>query len=136
MKWVLVLESSEVDREYLAKIIDRLGYSLFRANSTEEALRFMNQSLPDAFIVGEGISDHDPIDLVRKIKEDRILSSQPLLLMTSNSDPQFHQGQGRPDTRRSYSGPCPYENSSLAWNCAFQTTAGCVSVLPCLFQCK
>ena len=91
MKWVLVIESSEVDREYIAKIIDRLGYKLFSARSGEEAMHFMNQSLPDTLIMGERIPDYDPIDLALKIKEDRILSSPPMLLMTSNPDHLFHE---------------------------------------------
>ena len=91
MKWVLVVESSEIDREYLARIIDRLGYKLFTAKSGEEALHFMNQSLPNTLIMGERIPDYDPMELGRKIKEDRILSSPPMLLMTSNPDQFFHE---------------------------------------------
>ncbi len=91
MKWVLVVESSDVDREYLARIIERLGYKLFSAKSGEEALHFMNQSLPNTLIMGERISDYDPMELGRTIKEDRILSSPPMLLMTSNPDHLFHE---------------------------------------------
>ena len=91
MKWVLVVESSEIDREYLARIIDRLGYKLFSAKSGEEALHFMNQSLPNTLIMGERIPDYDPMELGRTIKEDRILSSPPMLLMTSNPDQFFHE---------------------------------------------
>lgn len=91
MKWVLVVESSEIDREYLGRIIDRLGYKLFSAKSGEEALHFMNQSLPNTLIMGERISDYDPMDLGRIIKEDPILSNPPMLLMTSNSDQFFHE---------------------------------------------
>ena len=91
MKWVLLLESSEVDREYLSKVIYRLGYSLFRAQSAQEALRFMNQSLPDALVVGERIPDHDPIELGRLISEDPLLSAAPRLLLTSTKDQRFHE---------------------------------------------
>jgi CheY-like chemotaxis protein len=91
MKWVLVIESSEVDRDYLARIIDRLGYKLYSAKNGEEAMHFMNQSLPDTLIMGERILDYDPLELGRKIKEDRILSSPPMLLMTSNPDQLFHE---------------------------------------------
>jgi uncharacterized protein (TIGR02266 family) len=86
MKWVLVIESSEVDRDYLERIIDRLGYKLYSAGTGEEAIHLMNQSLPDTLIMGERIADYDPMDLGRLIKEDRILSSPPMLLLTSNSD--------------------------------------------------
>ncbi len=91
MKWVLIVESSEIDREYLARIIERLGYKLFSAKSGEEALHFMNQSLPNTLIMGERIPDYDPLELGRTIKEDRILSSPPMLLMTSNTDQFFHK---------------------------------------------
>ena len=91
MKWVLIIESSEVDREYLGRIIDRLGYQLYSARNGEEALHFMNQSLPDTLVMGERIADSDPLDLARRIKEDRILSSPPMLLMTSNSEHLFQE---------------------------------------------
>jgi len=91
MKWVLVVESSDIDREYLARIIERLGYNLFSAKSGQEALHFMNQSLPNALILGEAMPDYDPLELGHKIKEDRILSSPPMLLMTSNPDHFFHE---------------------------------------------
>jgi CheY-like chemotaxis protein len=86
MKWVLVIEPSEVDRAYLERIITRLGYQLFAAKSGEEALHFMSQSLPNTIIVGERIPDYDPLELCRLIKEDRILSSPPMLLMSSTTD--------------------------------------------------
>jgi CheY-like chemotaxis protein len=91
MKWVLVVESSEVDSEYLKKIISRLGYQLYSAKNGKEAMHYMNQSLPDAIIVGEQIPDYDPVDLGRAIKEDSILSSLPMLLMSSNRDPLFNE---------------------------------------------
>ena len=91
MKWVLVVESSEVDREYLGRIIERLGYKLFTAKNGEEALHLMNQSLPNTLILGERIPDYDPMELGRTIKEDRILSSPPMLLMTSKRDEIFQE---------------------------------------------
>jgi CheY-like chemotaxis protein len=86
MKWVLVIEPSEVDKAYLERIITRLGYQVFTAKSGEEALHFMTQSLPDTIIVGERIPDYDPIELAKHIKENRILSSPPMLLMSSSAD--------------------------------------------------
>ena len=94
MKWVLVLEDSEVDREYLGRVIERLGYKLFLAGSGEEAIQLMGQSLPDTFVVGEHIPDYDPLTLVRTIKGNRILADTPLLLMTSNNDASFLEKAG------------------------------------------
>lgn len=86
MKWVLVIEPSEADRAYLERIIARLGYHLYSAKSGEEALHFMSQSLPNTIIVGEHLSDYDPIEFCRLIKENRILSCPPMLLMSSSTD--------------------------------------------------
>jgi len=86
MKWVLVIEPSEVDRSYLERIISRLGYQLYAAKSGEEALHYMSQSLPNTIIVGEHLPDYNPMEFCRHIKEDRILSSPPLLLMSSSTD--------------------------------------------------
>jgi len=86
MKWVLVIEPSEVDRSYLERIITRLGYQLYAARTGEEALHYMSQSIPDTIIVGEQVPDFDPLELCRRLKEDPILSTPPLLLMSSSAD--------------------------------------------------
>ena len=91
MKWVLVIEPSEVDRAYLERIITRLGYQLYTARSGEEALHYMSQSIPDTIVVGERLADYDPIELCRHIKTDPILSSPPLLLLSSSSDEIYKQ---------------------------------------------
>lgn len=89
MKWVLVIEPSETDRAYLERIISRLGYQLYAAKSGQEALHYMNQSLPNTMIVSEHISDYDPLEFCRHIKEDSILSCPPMLLMSSSTDDQY-----------------------------------------------
>ncbi|MDF1534885.1 MAG: PilZ domain-containing protein [bacterium] len=91
MKWVLVIEASEMDREYLERVIGRLGYQIYSAISGEEAIHFMNQSLPHALVVGERIPDCDPLDLGRTIRKDRILSGPPMLLMSSRKDHLFNE---------------------------------------------
>ena len=89
MKWVLVIEPSEEYRTYLGRIITRLGYQLYAARTGEEALHFLSQSLPNTVIIGESLSDHDPMELCRHIKEDSLLSSLPMLLMSSRTDEVF-----------------------------------------------
>ena len=86
MKWVLVIEPSEVDGAYLERIIGQLGYQLYTARSGEEALHYLSQSLPNTIIVGERLPDYDPMELCRHIKADRMLSSPPMMLMSSSTD--------------------------------------------------
>ena len=89
MKWVLVIEPSEVDRAYLERIITRLGYQIYAAKSGQEALHYMGQSLPNTIIVSEHLSDYDPLELCRQMKDDSILSCPPMLLMSSSSDDRY-----------------------------------------------
>jgi len=89
MKWVLIIEPSEVDRAYLERIISRLGYQIYSAANSREALHYMSQSLPNTIVVGEHLPDTDPLAFCRLIKEDRILASPPMLLMSSNTDEIF-----------------------------------------------
>jgi two-component system cell cycle response regulator DivK len=89
VKWVLVIEPSEVDRSYLERIITRLGYQLYCARTGEEALHFMTQSLPDTIVVGPRIPDYDPLELARRIKDDAVLSNPPMLLMSSSADESY-----------------------------------------------
>lgn len=94
MKWVLLIESSNVDRAYIERIITRLGYQLYAARTGAEALHFLSQSIPNTIIVGERMSDHDPLEFCRHIKEDRILSCPPMLLMSSSTD-EFYRSSAR-----------------------------------------
>jgi CheY-like chemotaxis protein len=89
MKWVLIVEPSGMEREYLEKIISQLGYQLYTAKNGKEALHYMNQSLPNTVIVGECLSDYDPIEFCRHVKSDYLLSSPPMLLMNSWADPIY-----------------------------------------------
>jgi len=87
MKWVLVIEPSETDRSYLERIVTRLGYQLYAAGSAREALHYMSQSLPNTIIVGERLPDMDALEFCSLIREDRILASPPMLLLSANRDP-------------------------------------------------
>ena len=89
MKWVLIIEPSGMEREYLEKIISQLGYQLYTARNGKEALHYMNQSLPSTIIVGECLSDYDPIEFCRHIKADHLLSNPPMLLMNSSADETY-----------------------------------------------
>ncbi len=86
MKWVLIIEPSQTEREYLQRIVGRLGYRLFTAQNGRQGLYYAQQSLPNAIIVGEGIRDYTPMELCRIFKEDPSLSSAPILHISASGD--------------------------------------------------
>ncbi|MDF1535487.1 MAG: response regulator [bacterium] len=86
MKWVLIVEPSEFDFNYLNRVITRLGYRTFRASSAEESIHLLGESLPDAIICGDKLPDKDPLDLCRALKEDPMTTRTPVLMASSNTD--------------------------------------------------
>lgn len=86
MKWVLIIEPSQAEREYLQLIVGRLGYRLFAAENGRQGLYYAHQSLPDAIIVGEGVMDYTPMELCRIFKEDPALSTAPILHISASGD--------------------------------------------------
>ncbi|MDF1535488.1 MAG: PilZ domain-containing protein [bacterium] len=86
MKWVLIIDPSKNEREYLQRIVGRLGYRLFAAENGRQGLYYARQSLPDAVIIGEGVMDYTPTELCRIFKEDPSLSTAPILHVSSSGD--------------------------------------------------
>lgn len=89
MKWVLIIEPSDFDYNYLDRVISRLGYSAYRARSAEEGVHFLGESLPDAVICGDSLPDKEPLDLCRLFKEDPMTNQTPLLLASSDRGTLF-----------------------------------------------
>ncbi len=89
MKWVLIIEPSEFDFNYLNRVITRLGYRTFRADSAEEGIHFLGESIPDAIICGDRLPDKDPLDLCRTLKEDPMTTRTPVLMVSSNTKALF-----------------------------------------------
>jgi uncharacterized protein (TIGR02266 family) len=86
VKWVLIIEPSQTERDYLQRIVGRLGYRLFVAENGRQGLYYAQQSLPDAIIVGDGVMDYTPMQLCRIFKEDPALSAAPLLHVSAVPD--------------------------------------------------
>jgi chemotaxis family two-component system response regulator PixH len=89
MKWVLIIEPSDFDFEYLDRMITRLGYNTYRANSAEEGVHFLAESLPDAIICGDALPDKNPLDLCRDLKEDPMTTQTPMLMASSKTGSLF-----------------------------------------------
>ena len=89
MKWVLIIEPSQTEREYLQRIVGRLGYRLFAAESGRQGLYYAQQSLPDAVIVGDGIMDYTPMELCAMFKGDPSLALAPILHVSTSGDKAY-----------------------------------------------
>ncbi len=86
MKWVLIIEPSQAEREHLKRIVGRLGYRLFAAENGRQGLYYAQQSLPNAIVIGEGVMDFTPMELCRIFKEDSSLADAPILHVSTSGD--------------------------------------------------
>jgi CheY-like chemotaxis protein len=89
MKWVLIIEPSDFDFNYLDRVITRLGYNTYRARSAEEGVHYLAESIPDAIICGDTLPDQSPLDLCRDLKEDPMTTTTPMLMASSKTGSLF-----------------------------------------------
>lgn len=89
MKWVLIIEPSDFEFNYLDRVITRLGFNTYRARNAEEGVHFLAESIPDAIIFGDTLPDRNPLDLCRDLKEDPMTTSTPMLMASSRTGSLF-----------------------------------------------
>ncbi len=91
MKWVLIIEPSDNDYNYLNRVITRLGYRSFRAVTAEEGIHFLGGSIPDAILCGDSFPDKDTLEFGRILKSDPMSAGTPLLMASSNTKKLFRR---------------------------------------------
>jgi len=85
MKTILIIEPFEFDREYLSRIISRLGYGCQGTDSAESAYEIMAEERPDLVICGDGFPGDKEYHVCQLIKGNPVYSRIPIIMVHSDT---------------------------------------------------
>lgn len=82
---ILIVEDETAIREMLAFSLMQTGYITLQAKSGQEALEIMDTVTPDLIIIDWGLPNMSGLELVKRIREDEIISELPIIMLTARA---------------------------------------------------
>jgi len=86
---VLVVDGKPMRQFYTSIFLQRLRYHVIMAKSGEDALIFLGLTVPLIIIVNIDLPQMSGLDLLKQVKHDRRTRDVPVLIYTSNKDPEL-----------------------------------------------
>jgi len=80
---VLIAEDDRDTREVLAFYLDSLGYEVMTAPHGSTAISLAQQRRPDILLTDINMPNVDGLELIRRLRADRVLGRVPILAMTA-----------------------------------------------------
>lgn len=84
---ILIVEDSLTQAQQLKFILEKKGYKVALANDGVQALKYVEQNMPNLVVTDILMPEMDGYELCQKIKEDERLQHIPVILLTALSDP-------------------------------------------------
>src|ERR1700694_4555777 len=79
---IVVIDDNDNDLQFIRRVLERKGYEVASANSGEEGLRVIGETIPDCVLVDYRMAGMDGYEVARRIKADSRLVSIPVLMLT------------------------------------------------------
>lgn len=83
MTKVLIAEDNPVNRELLREVLEVRGYVVSEAGDGEQALRMIEEEMPDILLLDLGMPALDGYGTVRRIRADSRFAKLPVLAVTA-----------------------------------------------------
>ena len=83
MKTVLIAEDNPVNRELLRELLEMRGYAVVEASDGEQALREIDQNIPDILLLDLNMPVLDGFGTLKRIRQEPRLASLPVLAVTA-----------------------------------------------------
>jgi DNA-binding response OmpR family regulator len=90
-KQILVVDDEVQILALLSVMFRRVGYSVLKAESAHNALRMLDTSTPDLFILDVMMPEIDGIELCRRIRARPETARTPIILFSAYDDPIMMQ---------------------------------------------
>lgn len=91
-KKILIVDDSKTIRQQVNFTLTKSGFVVVEAEDGNDALQKLSDNLDTAVIVSDvNMPGINGIELTRKINEDPSLPHPPILILTTEGDPQFIQ---------------------------------------------
>ena len=85
---ILIVEDSKTQSAYLQSILEMENYQVLSANNGEEALELIKHKKPDIVLSDVIMPLMDGFTLCKKIKNEKLFSDIPVILLTTLTDPR------------------------------------------------
>lgn len=83
MSTVLIAEDNAVNRELLRELLELRGYSVVEACDGQEALRILEENLPELLLLDIGMPVMDGFAVIRRIRESPRLARLSVVAVTA-----------------------------------------------------
>ncbi|MCC7549760.1 MAG: phosphate regulon transcriptional regulator PhoB [Burkholderiales bacterium] len=83
---VLVVEDEPAIQELIAYNLRQAGHQPLRADSAEQALKLMQEALPDLVLLDWMLPGLSGIELARRLRADRRTRSIPIIMLTARAE--------------------------------------------------
>ncbi len=84
---ILIIDDEVENIEFLKELLDQFGFNLVFASKGKDAIRLLEEILPDIILLDVLMPDMDGFEVCRRIKENTKTKDIPVLFMTSLTDP-------------------------------------------------
>jgi len=83
---ILVVEDEPAIQELVVCNLESAGHSVLRADSAEEALRMVQDAMPDLIVLDWMLPGISGIDFARRLRGDKRTQAVPLIMLTARAD--------------------------------------------------
>lgn len=91
MKRVLVVDDEMMNRDLIAKILNKEGYDVLEASHGKEALEILDRDKIDLVLMDLMMPIMDGFEAIEMIRKLRCYDALPLIAVTALDDKQTHQ---------------------------------------------
>jgi len=84
---IMIIDDEAENIEFLRDLLDQFGFNLLVASNWNDALRLLEDSLPDIILLDVLMPEMDGFEVCRRIKENKKTRDIPILFMTALTDP-------------------------------------------------
>ncbi len=85
---VLVVEDEPAIQELIAYNLRQAGHRALRAESAEQALRLVQEALPDLILLDWMLPGASGVELARRLRSDKRTRAVPIIMLTARTDEQ------------------------------------------------
>jgi DNA-binding response OmpR family regulator len=83
---ILVVDDDPLVHKLIGRSLADHGFSVLQATTGEEGLRVLRRDLPDLVVLDLGLNGIGGMDVLGAIKNDKTLSSVPVIVLTGSDD--------------------------------------------------
>jgi two-component system, cell cycle response regulator DivK len=88
---VLVIDSDEANRNFLAQLLIRKNYRVVHASTGEEGIRLLEAESPNIIIFDTKLPDLTAMELIERLQQNPLAGNIPCVVLSSQSDPEEMQ---------------------------------------------